>query len=73
MNRVNSVEFDIKSETRNKVMDELIAEAIQDAKKQAKLALDELDLEIKAVKNININNNYYAPPVYSYSKTAESF
>ncbi|MEM2160268.1 MAG: SIMPL domain-containing protein [Candidatus Nitrosotenuis sp.] len=71
VNRVDSVFFSLSEKKQQQVNDDLLAEAITNAKAKATKALVPLDHQIIGVKYVNISDyGYYPPPVPMYYKEA---
>lgn len=73
VNRVDSVTFSLSPETQLKIKDNLLEQAMLNAKSKAEKALAPLDYQIIGVKSVSLNE--YAPipvpmPEYAYAKGA---
>ena len=62
---MDSINFDLKKETRNKIKDELIGEATVDAKNKAANLAKSMNVKLGEVKSIN--NYDYNPSPYVYT------
>lgn len=71
-NRVDSVYFSLSAEKQRRVSDDLVAEAIQNAKSKAEKALAPLDQQIIGVKYVSLSDFGYPPPMpyYGYAEKA---
>jgi uncharacterized protein YggE len=67
-NQVQSVSYFVSEEVQKQISDEMIGEAVLNAKMKAEKALAPLNMQIVGVKNLNLNDVYY--PVYRYDKLA---
>ena len=63
-NRVDSVNFALSPEKQLTVQDELIQNAVLNAKSKAEKALVPLGQKIIGVKMVSISDSGYQPPVY---------
>ena len=64
-NRVDSVYFDLSPQRRASMQDQLIQDAVSNAKSKAEKALVPLGQKIIGVKMVSISDSgYYPPPVY---------
>jgi uncharacterized protein YggE len=66
---VSGAYFFISPDRQEKIRDDLIAEAIGNAKNRAQLAADAVNMEISGVQSINLNDVYF--PIY-YKGVADS-
>lgn len=74
-NRVDSVFFSLSSEKQKQVSDDLLAEAITNARSKAEKALVPLNYQIIGVKHVSLSDfGYYPPPmpVYYAEKSYDS-
>ncbi len=62
-NRVNNIFFTLSDDIRKKLSDQLIEEAVKDAKMKAELALKPLDMQIIGVKSISLEHFGIPQPV----------
>ncbi len=67
-NQVQGVSYFVSEEIQNRMNNELIEEAVLNAKIKAEKALAPLNMQIVGVKNLNLNDVYY--PIYRYDKVA---
>ncbi len=65
-NRVNSVSFTLSDDLRKRLSDQLIGEAVKDAKMKAELALGPLGKEIIGVKSISLEH-FAIPQAVAYA------
>lgn len=73
VNRVDSIMFALSPETQLKVKDDLLEQAVLNAKSKAEKALSPLDYQIIGVKMVSLNESYPTPypmPEYAYAKGA---
>jgi hypothetical protein len=68
-NRVDSVYFTLSPQRQMQVSDDLLAEAIKNAKSKAEKALAPLDYQIIGIKHLSLSEFGYPPPM-PYYKTA---
>jgi uncharacterized protein len=68
-NRVDSVYFALSPQKQMQVSDDLLAEAIKNAKSKAEKALVPLDYQITGIKHVSLSEFGYPPPI-PYYKTA---
>ncbi|HET8719567.1 MAG TPA: SIMPL domain-containing protein [Candidatus Nitrosotenuis sp.] len=71
-NRVDSVQFTLSPQKQRQVSDDLLAEAIQNAKSKAEKALVPLDYQIIGVKSVSLSEFYMPPPMPYYKAAYES-
>lgn len=64
-NQVQGINFFVSEEVQRQMNQELIEQAVLNAKTKAERALAPLNMQIVGVKNINLNDVYF--PVYSYA------
>jgi len=62
------VSYFVSEEVQKQISNEMIGEAVLNAKMKAEKALAPLNMQIVGVKNLNLNDVYY--PVYRYDKFA---
>jgi uncharacterized protein YggE len=62
-NRVNNIFFTLSDDVRKKLSDQLIEEAVKDAKMKAELALKPLDMQIIGVKSISLEHFIIPQPI----------
>ena len=67
MNRVDSVSFDAKDQTKKTIKDNLISEAIKDARKKADTVLKPLGYTVTTVKDVRIDDYSFNAPDSSSS------
>ncbi len=65
-NQVQGVNYFVSQEVQMQTSNELIGEAVQNARLKAEKALEPLNMQIVGVKNLSLNDVYY--PVYGYDK-----
>lgn len=65
-NQVQHVSYFVSEETQRQMNDELIGQAVLNAKSKAEKALVPLNMQIVGVKNLNLNDVYY--PIYKYDR-----
>jgi uncharacterized protein YggE len=65
-NQVQSVSYFVSEEVQRQMSNELIEQAVLNAKVKAEKALAPLNMQIVGVKSLNLNDVYY--PVYRYDK-----
>lgn len=70
-NRVESIFFTLSSELDKQVRDELIADAVQDAKMKAEKALAPLGKQIIGVKSVSLADFGIPPPIMLETRAAE--
>ncbi len=71
VNRVDSVSFSLSEKKQQQLSDDLLAEAIKNAKSKAEKALVPLNYQIIGVKYVSLTDGgYYPPPVPMYYKEA---
>ena len=63
-NRVDSVYFDLSPEKKTAMNDQLIQDAVTNAKSKAEKALAPLGQKIIGVKMVSISDSSYSPPIY---------
>lgn len=72
-NRVDSVFFSLSPKMQKQVSDDLLSEAVSNAKSKAEKALEPLDYQIIGVKSVNLSDSgYYPPPVPYYAYEAKA-
>ncbi len=69
-NRVDSVYFTLSPQKQMQVSDDLLAEAIKNAKSKAEKALDPLNYQIIGIKHVSLSEFGYPPPPMPYYKMA---
>lgn len=67
-NQVQGVSYYVSEEVQRQMNDEMIGEAVLNAKMKAEKALAPLSMQIVGVKNLNLNDVYY--PIYRYDTVA---
>ncbi|KRX10846.1 hypothetical protein PPERSA_12197 [Pseudocohnilembus persalinus] len=67
---IQSINYDAKPETKKQMKDKLITVAIDDAKNQAKIAVEALEYELIGVKNVSVQSNN--PPVMYKEQNASA-
>jgi uncharacterized protein YggE len=65
-NRVDMVQFTLSPQKQTQVSDDLLADAIQNAKSKAEKALAPLEYQIIGVKHVSLSEFGYPPPVPYY-------
>jgi len=67
--QVNSIEFQISKEKKKQVQDELLTQAVKNAKHKADLALEPLKAKVKGLVKLDLDNNqpqpHYNAKIYS--------
>jgi uncharacterized protein len=66
VNRVDSVWFSLSEKKQQQVSDDLLAEAITNARSKAEKALVPLNYQIVGVKYVSLDGGYYPPPMPYY-------
>lgn len=69
-NRVDSVYFTLSPQKQMQVSDDLLADAIKNAKSKAEKALAPLDYQIIGIKHVSLSDFGYPPPPMPYYKMA---
>lgn len=72
VNRVDSVAFSLSDVKQQQLSDDLLAEAISNAKTKAEKALTPLDYKIIGVKYVSISDSGFNPPPMPYPIMAKS-
>jgi uncharacterized protein YggE len=70
VNRVDSVWFSLSETKQQQLSDDLLADAIKNARSKAEKALIPLDHQIIGVKYVSLDGGYYPPPTPMYYKEA---
>lgn len=66
VNRVDSVSFSLSEKKQQQVSDDLLAEAIKNAKSKAEKALVPLNYQVIGVKHVSLSDTGYYPPPMPY-------
>ncbi|MEM4264129.1 MAG: SIMPL domain-containing protein [Candidatus Woesearchaeota archaeon] len=69
-NQINSVRFELKSETEKAIKQELFAKAAENARLKADSIANGLGTSVKSVKSVSINDYYYMPRMYTYDSVS---
>lgn len=71
-NQINSVRFELKSETEKAIKQELYTMAAEDARTKADGIATGLGTAVKSVKSVSISNYNYPPIMYSYDSVSKA-
>lgn len=73
VNRVDSVWFSLSEKKQQQVSDDLLAEAVKNAKSKAEKALVPLDYQVIGVKHVSLSEGGYYPPPMPYYGAMDGF
>jgi uncharacterized protein YggE len=71
-NQINSVRFELKSETETAIKQELFTQAAENARTKADSIATGLGTAVKSVKSVSISDYYYPPIMYAYDSVSKA-
>ncbi|MDD5181909.1 MAG: SIMPL domain-containing protein [Candidatus Nanoarchaeia archaeon] len=71
-NQINSVRFELKTDTEKTIKQELFTLASQDARTKADSIATGLGTSVKSVKSVSISDYYYPPIMYAYDSVSKA-